>query len=263
MADRAGDRATATEAFRLVANRDDLPEAWLDLAAEQAATGDHDAALASIQEALRLGHERVAILVPAAELARELGETVLARSSLEAAIEMSPSFAGDPWGTADPDRAALFSTAVANAIASAAPGGGWEIALASGDVAQAARLTVDAPIGESLALAVVGAWTGLPGSLDRVVEACQAQPLNIDLLAWCARLESRAGNVSRANDYRKLANVVNGGSFASGTELRVAEDPVLGRALGGDIATYWGFFTYRRATPYDMLVGTLPHLVYE
>jgi tetratricopeptide (TPR) repeat protein len=262
MADRTGDRATATEAFRLVATRDDLPEAWLDLAAEQVAAGDKVGAIASIEAALRLGYQRVAILVPAGDLALRLGDVDLAASSFESAIEATPSLAGDPWWTAAPGRSGLFPIVLADAISNSAPGDRWEIALMAGDIPQATERTADASIGENLALAVVAAWSAVPGSIDRVTDACQAQPLNITLLGWCARLEARADNQKRASDFRSLIDSETGGPSA-GTVLRVGADPVIGQALAGDPATYWGFFTYRRATPYDLLLGSLPHLVFE
>ena len=103
---RAGDHAAAAAYFAEVAQRDDFPEAWLNLAAEQAALGDRDGAIASIREAMRLGRQRPSIAMPAGDLALRLGATELAVDAFAAALVLNPSLAGDPWWTSQPDRTA-------------------------------------------------------------------------------------------------------------------------------------------------------------
>ena len=86
------------------------------------------------------------------------------------------------------------------------------------------------------------------------MSACRAQPLNIPRLLLCARAEGRAGNLDAANEFRYIADAQIGGAYSVAAELRVATQPLVGRTLEGNPAIFWGTFTYRRPTPWDMLV---------
>jgi tetratricopeptide (TPR) repeat protein len=262
IADRLGDHQDAAQAFGVVATHDDLPEAWLDLAAEQVGAGKPDEAILSIRTALRLGIQRPSVALPAGDLSMRLGEKDLAKQAFEASLANAPSLAADPWWVADPSRRSLLPILIRD-LATTNPPIGWQLALMSGDANGAAGLATRADIGEANALRIIAAWRGTSAATEEVVSLCRAYPYDTSLLGWCARLEARRGNETLAATFRDLSNVVNGGSFVQGAEVRVTEDVVINRALGGDPATYWGFYTYRRATPYDLLVQSLPHLVFE
>ncbi|MCI0583587.1 MAG: O-antigen ligase family protein, partial [Chloroflexi bacterium] len=109
---RAGDHAAALVWFERVARRDDLPEAWLNLAAEQAELGDVPTALESLRATARLGRQRPAVAMATAELALRLGVRDLAVEMIASAIERSPTIAADPWWDADAGRAAALAEAV-------------------------------------------------------------------------------------------------------------------------------------------------------
>jgi hypothetical protein len=79
----------------------------------------------------------------------------------------------------------------------------------------------------------------------------------------CARAEGRIGEVDRANEFRYIANAQVGTAYSEGAETRVARGVVVGRSLEGNPAIFWGTYTYRRPTPWDVLVPSLVHLTLE
>jgi O-Antigen ligase len=258
---RAGNHQAAAAEFHSVALSDDLPEAWLDYAAEQVEGGDKTGAAASIQRALRLGSQRIAILVAAGDLSIGIGEQRQAETLLASAVAHFPSLAGDPHFAIDHSAnfrgIALGDLVVRDALALASPYVRWEIALESGDLAMATELAAQAGIGESLALQIIGAWQAIPGMLDQVVGDCRDDPFNLVLLGWCARLEARAGNEERASAFRDVADTVSVGSSENGFELRVRGTD---RAGSWGQAAFWARYTYRNDGPADLLVPSLLHL---
>jgi tetratricopeptide (TPR) repeat protein len=263
-ASRAGDHARAAAAFRLVTDADDLPEAWLNLAAEEAALGDTAAARDAIAQALRLGYQRPSVSLPAGDLALRLGEDALARTAFTSALAAAPSLAGDPWWSADPARAALFPEVRDAAIEGLGPAGGWELAMVSGDAERArslaSRLDVSAA---TFAEQVIAAWGGDAGATRAVLDECAARPLDVAAVLWCARVAGRTGDLSEANRYRARANTILGGSYTAGAELRVRSGEQVGRSDAGNPAQFYGHYTYRRPTPWDLLVPSLVHLTLE
>jgi tetratricopeptide (TPR) repeat protein len=261
---RAGDHARAAEAFRRVVAADDLPEAWLDLAAEQALLGDAVSAQKSISAALRLGYQRPAVALPAGDLALRIGDPDLAAEAFRDALLATPSLAGDPWWSADPARAALFPAVRTAAIDAGGPYAGWEIALETGDYigarSQAEKLD---PASAANADRVIGAWTGDDAALHALLAQCAAHPLDVTALTWCARIEGHAGNDPEANRYRAWANTIIGNAYVAGAELRVNPDVQVGRSDAGNEALFYGYYTYRRPTPWDLLVPDLVHLTLE
>lgn len=248
----AGNHAEAARLFRRVAERNDLPEAWVNLAAEDFATGNLAAVKASLAEAMRLGYQRPAIAMPVGELALRMGEEQVAIDAFTAAVVGAPSLLADPWWSGDPARAALRPRVVEAAMTS---GGGWELALMNGDLEAAFALAPDEPT-----RLFIAAWAGDDAARAELVAACRARPLNVNQLLLCARAEGRAGNVDAANEFRYIASAQIGGAYSSGAELRVATIALTGRTLEGDPAIFWGTFTYRRPTPWDILVPDLVHL---
>jgi O-antigen ligase/tetratricopeptide (TPR) repeat protein len=257
-ADRAGDTGRALRAFEAVARRDDLPEGWLNLAAEQAALGRTDDAIASIQRALRIGAQRPAVAMPAGELAMRLGDRDLATAALSAAFTAVPSLAGDPWWEESPMRIAARRDAVAAASATAWPELRWQLALMSGDV-DGARDMLGGPLAAGFEPDVVRAWTGDDTARLRVVAACEASPLELEHLEWCARVQGHAGLEDEAVRFRSLTDILLQSSAEYAGEFRVAK--VQYSKINGEAADLWALFTYRRPAPWDILVPSLVHLV--
>jgi tetratricopeptide (TPR) repeat protein len=260
-ASHSGDHAAAAAYFAEVAARDDLPEAWLDLAAEQAELGQTPDALRSVTSALRLGIQRPAVAMPAGDLALRLGDDDLATQAFIRAISTAPSLAADPWWSADEARTRILQEVAESIVGSTLPLR-WEVALMIGDRERAASAALD-PASGDLGPDVVKAWTGDAGALARLLGRCEADPLDLGALLWCARLEGHLGHLDQANDFRYLADTLNGGAFAAGAELRVNPGRAVGRSLQGGPASFWGTYTYRRSTPWDILVPSLIHLTIE
>ena len=260
-----GDHERAAAAFRRVAASDDLPEAWLDLAAEElqlhqaAAVGD------ALNHAARLGLQRTAIAMAIGDLADRLGNTALSDAAFTAAIAQVPSLAGDPWWLADPVRKRQFPRLVDAAVAATAPGNAWQIPLMAGDVARARGLLPLASYvaGTLVPDDVIAAWTGDDAAFQRILAVCDAHPLDGAALGWAARLEARRGNIDAADRYRRWAYEGAPDAVAVGTELRVSPAPLLDRQAAGGLAEFWGAYTYRRPTPWNLLVPSLVQLTLE
>jgi tetratricopeptide (TPR) repeat protein len=257
-----GDSQAAASAFRSAANADDLPESWLDLAAEELALGHTDAARTALAKAARLGLQRPAISMAIGDLATRLGQADLADVAFAGALRMLPSLAGDPWWHSDPARAARYPQLVADAIASADVETKWTIALAAGDVDAARKLVPrpSYPQGAFDPYAVIAAWAGDAAAFAKVLETCHLQATNSTAMDWCARLEARAGDESAANRYREISFLLLG-EVAGPFEVRVSDGPVVGRNIAGGVAEFYGTYTYRRPTPWNPLVPSLVQLV--
>jgi O-antigen ligase len=254
-----GDHVSAAAYFRQVAVQDDLPEAWLNLAAEQAVLGQNADAIASVARSLRLGIQHVQDAIPAGELARQLGARDLAVQAFAATIATTPSFAADPWWHADSDRASLLADAIAAASSQAIPDEVWEIALMAGDAGRALS-EADAANDPDSARLFVLAWTGDDAAFQQLIDHCVAEPLNLNAQGRCARIENHRGNESEAGRFRDLMDALSGGSSFQGLELRVLTSDVRGPYAVASTTYGWFFYTYRRSGPLDMLEPSLVHI---
>jgi Tetratricopeptide repeat. len=259
-ASRAGSHLAAADYFGRVAARDDLPEAWLNLAAERSDLGQHDEALDALRNALVLGQQRPAVSMPIGELALRLGDLDLARHAFTAALLARPSLAADPWWTDADDRHRVFDEALRIALAQAVPSTAWELDLMIGDYDGAAILAKTS--GVAAAPLVTQAWAGDEAAAVTLKGRCVADPLDIETLLWCARIEGRRGDLRQANAFREMASIASSGAFEIGAELRVATSGT-GTPMFGSPADFWGTYTYRRPTPNDVLVPSLIHLKLE
>lgn len=257
-----GNHAAAAKRFKVVAEQDDFPEAWLNLAAQEAELGASDEALASLQSALRLGRQRPAVAMPIGDLALRLGDSDLAVEAFAAALTVTPSLAGDPWWAAQPARREIWPVVLQRAEAAASPGIRWELSLMRGDVSAATSLASSTPDPE-LANRVVLAWTGDEAALAQLRERCDSMPTEGLQLLWCSRLADRAGDKEAGARYRYLAYVQSYG-YRLARELRVDSSPPSAYPiLEGSPSTAWGTYTYRRVTPWDVLAPGLIRLGFE
>src|SRR5262249_16559412 len=138
----AGNHDAAVARLKIVAERDDFPEAWLGPPPEQAALRPEGVAPASLGSAVRVGFQRPAISMPAGDLALRLGDKDMAVEAFADALSVTPSLAGDSWWTSDPARAAVWpdtlrqasaKIAIEDTAGSFAPPTLWELALMHGD----------------------------------------------------------------------------------------------------------------------------------
>lgn len=255
---RAGDHAAALKAFERVALRDDLPDGWLNLAAEQAQLGLNHQAIESIKRALRLGSQHAAIAMAAGDLALRLGDNELATEAFTNALLRAASLAADPWWHEDPARTRALEAAAAAADAIAPEGVRWELALMSGNEDVALSLTGGATATGFISN-VIKAWEGDASAAESVISACRARPLEIFYVLWCARIANRNGDPEAAGEFRRQADIIQGSSGVTGGEFRVAR--VEYNKIPGGAADLWALFTYRRPGPWDLLVPSLVHVV--
>lgn len=256
---RAGDHEMAVTYFQWLVRQNDLPEAWLDLAAEQAQVGQTGFATAALEEALRVGYQRPVVSMPAGDLALRLGRPDLADTAFTQTLLRAPSLGADPWWQASPERKAALGRAVEAATALAGGPTAWEIPLMASDTAKAREMAVQDP-DPGYARSVIDAWLGDSGTADALVADCIAHPLAQRELLWCARIESNRGRFESANRLLDLANISFQSSYVFGTEFRVSDAGMVGRQLIGDPADLWATYTYRRPGPWDILVPSLIHL---
>ncbi len=261
----AGDLATAEAAFAATAAADDLPVAWLDLAAVQVAQGERDAARDSLRRALRLGDQQAAVAFAAGDLYRRLGDEDAARAAYVTALRLAPSLAGDPHWTSDPARAARWPALVDEALAAMPPESAVDAALSAGEISRARAIadTVDGPAARSFLLVVTDAWSGSDAAWADLQNAAAARPLDLGTLTWAARIAARRGDDAEVLRYRRWMDVVIGGAGAGGREVRVDWTHARSDELTGLSGEYYGHYTYRRATPWDQLVPGLPALVWR
>ena len=112
---RDGRLAEAETEFLRSASFDDLPEAWLDLAAVRARLGDGAGSRDALTAAMRMGRQQAAVALGAGATYLELGDQQAAIDAFVQALLLGPSLAGDPWWTADPARAAVWPVVYATA----------------------------------------------------------------------------------------------------------------------------------------------------
>lgn len=257
-ASRAGDHAAAAGYFRVVALRDDYPEAWVDLAAEEALLGHRTAALDAITAGLRLGSQRTAIGIAAGDLALRLGDSATAVQAFANALAAGPPIGADSWWSADPDRRAALESAIPIALSIATPDAGWEIALMTGNTAQALSLA-ERTGNPAAARLQIAAWQDESAVAD-LFAACSDQPLDLELVIWCARVASRYEMPTDASRFRVLARALSSAGYTRAFDLRVWQGEPDVRLAEGRIAAIWGTFSYRRELPHDVLVSDLVHL---
>ena len=256
-----GDHPTAARMFEQVLRTDDVPEAWLNLAAERFAMGDTSSLQSYIQRALRIGVGRPAVAMAAGDLALRAGDLRDADAAFVAVLDRFPSVGADPWWQANVERAAALQRAVTRLIGNGSPSR-WELALMVGDAAQAQLLASRLP-SPDLPRRIIRAWAGDPDDKRDLFAQCDANPLNAPLLYWCARIAGHDGDTDTQFRYRFIATLTPDLDLDGGGEIRVSKLPLVGRQLAGNPSIWWGFYVYRRATPWDVLVPSLVHLTLQ
>ena len=253
-----GDWEKAEDAFRTVTEIDDLPTAWLGLAASQADLGRPAEDIeASLIEAERLGSQQPALMVAAGQLHDRVRLTDAADSAYAQALDLEPSLASDQGWRAMLGEERLASI-VERAIA-AEPSLAWEIALMAGDECRAREFAATRPDHEVLT-PFIDAWGGDPDAIAAVQAAADTDPMNPERLAYAARVSDRAGDDSAAARYGRLMRL---GPYYGPSTVNVGiglRDPSRDAATGTS-TYYYGTYTYRRAMPVDLLVPGLPGLL--
>ncbi len=261
---KAGDLPLARDAFTREARTDDFPEAWLDLAAVQLRLGDAAAARADIARAMRLGAQQPVVAVPAASLDLRLGDTAAATQAIADAFALVPQLAADPYWSSSPALRTAANRALDPVILQAIIAGEptrtdsttlYQIALAAGQTAEAESLAAAfPPAQEAAADLVIRAWTGDRSALTALVSRVLASPLDVGVAGMASLVAERLGDVPVAN---RLADIAGQSEIVIG--------PTCGScaAMTGANELEYGYFTYRRPVPQDLLVLDLPRLAYR
>jgi tetratricopeptide (TPR) repeat protein len=258
-----GDLKAAADALARSTRADNLPAAWLDLASVRADQGDGDGARDALIQALRLGHQVAAINMGAGAVLLSLGDEQQATAAFALAIDQIPSLAGDPWWQSSPALATIWPDILAQAVQEY-PGGAFEIALSTGDRqrAQTAADLIADPASREFAGLVIQAWFADKAATDALYARAGVKPLDPGVLGWAARVASRSGDYGRAAAFRSWANTVSPDAGTAGFEVRVRASHSSAN-LAGIGSLFYGHYLYRRPTPWDLLVTSLPQIVYQ
>ena len=259
-----GDLALAATSFEQSARVDDLPEAWLDLAAIRLEMGDEPGTRDALARSLRLGVQQPAIDVAAATLLLRMGDRQAASDAVVDAIIRAPSLAGDPFWTTDPGFSPLWPSILERSISTAGSAVAWEIALMSGDESRARQLAGQlGPDERLLAQLVIDGWNGGPAAIAALEARARARPLDVPTIVWCARVTARAGDRETSLRYRDWASTIDGYAGGTAAEMRVVWQRGTSNAIAGSNTAFYGYYTYRRPTPVDHLIPGLPRLTYR
>ena len=249
----------AAAAFRQAAQLDDLPDAWLGLADAEMRLNDGAAARDAIQQALRVGFQQPAILIPAAEILRAVGDDKAANNALEEALVLAPSLGSDATFRNDIEG---DPTIVDRAIAAHGTSpSAVEIALRTGELDMAhelaGRLEGDAKLVMGLVLA---AWDGDPNARVQLEAFARQHPFDDLALGWTARLARRAGDIAAAERFERWANITEVYSGAGFRDMTIATGPADPATTTGSSAAFYGHYTYRRPTPWNLIPRDLTQL---
>ena len=258
-----GDDSSAAEAFETAALADDLPEAWLDLAAVRTRSGDERGAKDALANAVRLGLQQPATAVAVAWLDLRLRDQESASEALGEALLLAPSLAGDPYWSTDPWFATIWPGTLARSIAEAPASVGWQLALVSGDGRGASAIAVALPDDDrEFAQLVIDAWEGDRMAFAALEDRARDRPLDLTTVSWVARVSSRYAEPEVADRYRRWADGVVGHSGQT-AEMRVVPARTTGDVIAGSNTAYHSQYVYRRDAPVDHLVPWLPRLTYR
>jgi tetratricopeptide (TPR) repeat protein len=249
-----GDLRTARDALVTAAALDDLPAAWLDLAAVQVKLGDTGAA-DSLDRATRLGRQQPQIAVAAADLYRQLGHADRAAELLTGAFGALPSLTGDPaW--ADPTWTSIANEAIDNNLASTDRWTALLVALESGRTDETRAIADSlAPASHDLGRLVTDAWLGDQAAFRALHERATADPLDATTVGLCLR-------IARLHDPdgKSPGWTCDGGWwFGVYPIARLGAAPDAG-AIPGPAAYPHALYAYRRPGPKDQLLTWLLHV---
>lgn len=257
-----GNKAQAAVAFGTATSVDDLPASWIDLAALRAESGDSSGASDALRHAMRLGYQQPALLVAAAKVSAELGRSDDAITFLTSAVTQAPTLAGDSYWMSDPDLAPLWPK-VRGALAQTGIDIQLGTAMALGDAGRARTIanSIENAAAREKAQEDVGAWFGDRALYRQVLDEAESNPLDASAVTWAARLALRYRDPVNAARLERWSDLLSGYGVG-GYEVHVHPGTWSGPAAGLT-GTFYGQYTYRRPTPPDQLLITLPHLLYE
>jgi tetratricopeptide (TPR) repeat protein len=255
----------ALDLMRRSAEADDFPQAWLNVAAIEAARGDHEAAREALAAAMRLGWQQPAVSFPAGHLYVQLGMDEPAIEAFAQALLLAPELGDDPFWQSDPAVSAVHDGAVDRALSLAHPSVAPFVAMYGGRAKDARSLAQQLPGAEGqIASLAIDAWLGDDAAQAALVDLAEANPLDTRPAVWSSLLASRDGDDTARARFARWAGLVGGSlGTATGTDVVVTDKPWNRRQVAGPNANFQGLYTYRRLYPWDLLVPGVPKLTLE
>lgn len=254
------DPRAALATLRTLAQSDDLPTAWLDVAALEAASGEAARARQDLDNALRLGQQQPQVAFAAGWLYEQLGDVAQADTWYSNALVLLPSLSRDGFWS-EPARASRWAQIRGAALAKLPPGGIVDFWLSADDIAGARAALATIPVGDQGSLPyVVAGWDGDAQARAAMYVYTAAHPLDAVAITYSARIAARAHEFDRAQQFRAWADSLTSAGELS-AEIAVIEPHGAAGPVAGANCIAWGIYTYRRPTPPDQLVPGLPHLV--
>jgi hypothetical protein len=250
---RAGDHLAAAGYFRSVAIATDLPEAWLDLAAEQLALGHQREAVTSLERAFRLGQQRPGVSMSVGALALRAGDNHLAVDGFTSLLARQPTAAADPWWSEQPERLAARDAAIARIHAAASGSVRWRVAMAMGESAVAHAIAATDQDAAFNAL-VIDAWDESKPAVEELAAECYASPMNPTRLTLCANVAARLRQQPWVDEMRDLLEVLQPDLSNGAGVIAIVDTPTVSDRLAGPTVPFWGVFTYRRPVPRNLIV---------
>jgi tetratricopeptide (TPR) repeat protein len=259
-ASRAGDHAAAARYFQRVADDTDLPEAWVNLAAEQMTLSLPDTAKTSLDRAYRLGQQRSNLAMAVGDLALRAGDDELALDAFTVVLRRQPMLAGDPWWFGTPQRSDAYGRVGALLLGSSPPGVEWRLRMVIGDTDIAHRVAASQPDAAFLQV-VIDAWGDQAPAIDTLVKDCYQSALDPNRLNLCANVAAHLDHQGWLDDMRRMLEVLGPGQSNEAGAVEISDNPAATDRLAGRTIPFWGVFTYRRPVPRNLIVPGVAQLI--
>jgi O-antigen ligase/tetratricopeptide (TPR) repeat protein len=254
-----GSAQDAALRFEAAARLDDFPATWLNLAAIQTHIGNSTEARKSLASAMRLGRQHPSIALAAGDLYLQLRDEEAAIDAYASAVTTMPALLLDVSWTQEP-YVELLPRVVRRAMETAPTATRWRIPLELGEYDTAREAAASAG-GWAPALVDAAAdplhWQE---RLQALIDASPADPLLADAVIRVAELR---GAPVEADRIRKLVSTYSRFAAGLGRSIRIDRHGPPSGQLADDSMGFYGEFTYRRATPIDLLVPGLPRILWS
>jgi len=107
---------------------------------------------------------------------------------------------------------------------------------------------------------VLAAWDGDPNARVQLEAFARQHPFDDLALGWTARLARRAGDIAAAERFERWANITEVYSGAGFRDMTIATGPADPATTTGSSAAFYGHYTYRRPTPWNLIPRDLTQL---
>jgi O-antigen ligase len=251
-ASHVGSPQESATAYGLAAAADSLPASWLGLAHARLVLGDAAGTRDALRQALRLGDQQPVIDVAAADLYTRIGESDAARAAFVDALILVPSLAYDAGflGMIPQDQAGVVDAARQQLGTTPA---GVELLMSAGQIDEATDLAGRlGPEERTTMQLVLLASNDVPAARSQLESQVRDRPLDSVAVAWAARTAAMDGDLEAVRRFRTWGLIIYGSTVPGDRALRVTRAPQP-EETAGSTGIFYGHYTYRRPTPWDMI----------